>query len=254
VTNNLQRIRELAVQSANATNSDSDRAALDQEVQQRLAEVNRIATQTSFNGRKVLDGSFGNATFQVGANVGETISVGLATSVKTRTSAITHGDGTVGSDHGDRGRPPHRRAGCGAWTLGSRYRGPRLRAHNAASRGRRRAVSLTTDYSRRRAPGSLADIDRQWIADVNGLAARGKSRSRGHGRRGGDCGCDGRNRCVAHATTGGKRLPPSPASLTTGRDGPFTLQLGLARRSTWRHLHGAGPLRSTARSGACLDR
>jgi flagellin len=83
VTNNLQRIRELAVQSANATNSDSDRAALDQEVSQRLAEVNRIATQTSFNGRKVLDGSFGNATFQVGANVGETISVGLATSVKS---------------------------------------------------------------------------------------------------------------------------------------------------------------------------
>ena len=82
VSNNLQRIRELAVQSANATNSDSDRAALDQEVQQRLAEVNRIATQTSFNGRKVLDGSFGNATFQVGANVGETISVGLASSVK----------------------------------------------------------------------------------------------------------------------------------------------------------------------------
>ena len=62
---------------------DSDRAALDQEVQQRLAEIDRIATQTSFNGRKVLDGSFGNATFQVGANVGETISVGLATSVKT---------------------------------------------------------------------------------------------------------------------------------------------------------------------------
>ncbi|HET7809725.1 MAG TPA: flagellin [Steroidobacteraceae bacterium] len=82
VTNNLQRIRELAVQSANATNSDSDRLALNQEVTQRLAEVNRIATQTSFNGRKVLDGSFGNATFQVGANVGETISVGLATSVK----------------------------------------------------------------------------------------------------------------------------------------------------------------------------
>ncbi len=82
VSNNLQRIRELAVQSANATNSDSDRAALDQEVQQRLAEVNRIATQTSFNGRKVLDGSFGNATFQVGANVGETISVGLDSSVK----------------------------------------------------------------------------------------------------------------------------------------------------------------------------
>ena len=96
VTNNLQRIRELAVQSANATNSDSDRAALDQEVQQRLAEVNRIATQTSFNGRKVLDGSFGNATFQVGANVGETISVGLATSMKNADiGAIANQNGSV---------------------------------------------------------------------------------------------------------------------------------------------------------------
>jgi flagellin len=83
VTNNLQRIRELAVQSANATNSDSDRKALDQEVQQRLEEIQRIASQTSFNGRKVLDGSFGSALFQVGANVGETISIGLSTSMKT---------------------------------------------------------------------------------------------------------------------------------------------------------------------------
>src|SRR5215471_1076529 len=82
VTNNLQRIRELAVQAANATNSSSDLAALDQEVQQRIAEVNRIASQTSFNGRKVLDGSFGGATFQVGANVGETISLSLTSSVK----------------------------------------------------------------------------------------------------------------------------------------------------------------------------
>jgi flagellin len=82
VTNNLQRIRELAVQSANATNSDSDRNALDQEVQQRIAEIDRIASQTSFNGRKVLDGSFGGATFQVGANVGETISLSLTSSVK----------------------------------------------------------------------------------------------------------------------------------------------------------------------------
>ena len=86
VTNNLQRIRELAVQSANATNSTSDRAALDNEVQQRLSEVERIAQQTNFNGQKVLDGSFGTATFQVGANVGETIAINLSTS--TRTSSI----------------------------------------------------------------------------------------------------------------------------------------------------------------------
>ncbi|MCO5098001.1 MAG: flagellin [Rhodocyclaceae bacterium] len=82
LTNNLQRIRELAVQAANSTNSSSDRAALDQEVQQRLAEIDRIASQTSFNGQKILDGTFGNATFQVGANVGETISVGLSTSMR----------------------------------------------------------------------------------------------------------------------------------------------------------------------------
>ena len=85
VTNNLQRIRELAVQSVNATNSSADRAALDQEVQQRLSELDRIAVQTAFNGQKVLDGSFGNAIFQVGANVGETISIGLSTSMRTST-------------------------------------------------------------------------------------------------------------------------------------------------------------------------
>jgi flagellin len=83
VTNNMQRIRELAVQSANATNSDSDRQALDAEVQQRLAEITRISTQTTFNGRHVLDGSFGKAAFQVGANVGETISVDLSKGTKT---------------------------------------------------------------------------------------------------------------------------------------------------------------------------
>jgi len=82
IGNNLQRIRELAVQSANATNSASDRAALDLEVQQRLAEVDRIASQTSFNGQKILDGTFGTANFQVGANVGETISLDLSTSTR----------------------------------------------------------------------------------------------------------------------------------------------------------------------------
>ena len=83
VTKNLQRVRELAVQSANATNSSGDRAVLDQEVQLRFAEIDRIASQTNFNGQKVLDGTFGTSTFQVGANAGETISVNLSTSVKS---------------------------------------------------------------------------------------------------------------------------------------------------------------------------
>tara|TARA_R110000823_G_scaffold238594_1_gene363900 strand:- start:206 stop:1657 length:1452 start_codon:yes stop_codon:yes gene_type:complete len=77
ITNNLQRIRELAVQSANATNSASDRDALNQEVDQRIQEIDRIASQTSFNGLKVLDGTFGNQNFQVGANAGETIGIDL---------------------------------------------------------------------------------------------------------------------------------------------------------------------------------
>lgn len=83
LTNNLQRVRELAVQSANATNSASDRSALNAEVSQRIAEIERIAGQTSFNGRKVLDGTFGGAQFQIGANVGETISVNLTTGVRS---------------------------------------------------------------------------------------------------------------------------------------------------------------------------
>jgi flagellin len=96
VTANLQAIRQLAVQSANATNSASDRAALDQAVQQDIAEINRIANQTSFNNRNVLDGTFGNASFQVGANVGQTISISLNTSAQTTAiGAFFSGAGTA---------------------------------------------------------------------------------------------------------------------------------------------------------------
>ncbi len=79
VTNNLQRISELAVEAANGTYSTADRAALDVEVQQRISEINRIATKTTFNGQKVLDGSLGSVDFQVGANVGDTVSVDFST-------------------------------------------------------------------------------------------------------------------------------------------------------------------------------
>lgn len=75
VTNNLQRIRELAVQSRNATNSSTDRASLDAEAQQLKDEINRVAQQTQFNGVNLLDGSFANQAFQVGSNAGQTISV-----------------------------------------------------------------------------------------------------------------------------------------------------------------------------------
>ncbi|MGH8077216.1 MAG: flagellin [Lysobacter sp.] len=83
ISNNLQRIRELAVQSRNATNSATDRAALNAEAQQLKAEINRVANQTSFNGTKLLDGSFTSQAFQVGANQGQTISVDKIANAKS---------------------------------------------------------------------------------------------------------------------------------------------------------------------------
>ena len=88
----LQRIRELAVQSANETNSASDRAALQGEVSNLTSELNRLAQATQFNGRNLLDGSFTSAQFQVGANAGQTIT---ATSGNFQTSA--YGNYRIGS-------------------------------------------------------------------------------------------------------------------------------------------------------------
>ena len=85
VGNNLQRMRELAVQSANATNSSSDRAALQQEVSQLASEIDRVSTQTQFNGTNLLDGTFSAQQFQVGANAGQTINVDSIASARTST-------------------------------------------------------------------------------------------------------------------------------------------------------------------------
>nr|WP_320009614.1 flagellin [uncultured Desulfobulbus sp.] len=76
--NALQRMRELAVQSGNAIYSSSDRAALNKEFGQLQQELGRIAEQTNFNGQKLLNGEFEGASFQVGANSGETIEVSIA--------------------------------------------------------------------------------------------------------------------------------------------------------------------------------
>ncbi len=91
LTSSLQRIRQLAGQAANGTLSPSDQAALQKEVSAQIAEVNRIASQTTYNGTNILDGSAGNVTFQVGANVGQTISLDLSQSM----SAAKIGGGLV---------------------------------------------------------------------------------------------------------------------------------------------------------------
>jgi flagellin len=76
MTESLQRIRELALQSANATNSDSDRQALDAEAQQLINELSRVSEETNFNGRKLLDGSF-ESSVQIGTNAGEVVDFGI---------------------------------------------------------------------------------------------------------------------------------------------------------------------------------
>ncbi len=94
ISTNLQRIRELSVQSANATNSASDRAALQQEVSQLASEVERVATHTQFNGINLLDGTFGggsNGKFQVGANTGQTIQLDAISSMKSSALGVYNG-------------------------------------------------------------------------------------------------------------------------------------------------------------------
>jgi flagellin len=81
ITSSLQTIRQLAVQASSGSLSASDQAALQQEVAQQVAEVNRVASQTTYNGKNVLDGSAGNVSFQIGANVGQTIGLNLTQSL-----------------------------------------------------------------------------------------------------------------------------------------------------------------------------
>ena len=102
----LQRIRELAVQSANATNSASDRAALNQEVGQLTQELNRISATTQFNGQNILDGSFTSADFQVGANSNQTITATTANFTTSkygnyRQGSVDAGSVTANSAKGD---------------------------------------------------------------------------------------------------------------------------------------------------------
>jgi flagellin len=83
ITNDLQTMRDLAVQSLNATNSAQDRADLDQQFQQLSQDIDQVAKTASFNGVNLLDGSFQGAQFQIGANAGQTITVASVNSSRT---------------------------------------------------------------------------------------------------------------------------------------------------------------------------
>jgi len=91
ITNNLQRLRELSVQSANATNSASDRVALQAEVSELVSEIDRVASTSAFNGVRLLNGSFSAQQFQVGANAGETVSISSIASARTASLGQSNG-------------------------------------------------------------------------------------------------------------------------------------------------------------------
>ena len=100
MTNNLQRLRELAVQSANATNTTQDRASIQQEATQLIEELSKISSTTSFNGSKLLDGSFEKQNFQVGANAGQNISVSIGKMTVDKIGAATSaGASSIGDDN-----------------------------------------------------------------------------------------------------------------------------------------------------------
>ncbi|UXY51057.1 flagellin [Pseudomonas tohonis] len=92
-TNILQRIRDLSIQAASGSNSDADRAALQKEVTAQQAELSRIAETTTFGGRKLLDGTFGTTSFQVGSNAYETIDVTLKDASSAKLGSYQVGGG-----------------------------------------------------------------------------------------------------------------------------------------------------------------
>ncbi|MBB1392073.1 flagellin, partial [Shewanella sp. SG44-6] len=92
-TNILQRMRDLSLQSANGSNSSDDRKSLQKEISSLQSELTRIADTTSFGGQKLLDGSFGTKSFQIGSNANETISLSLS---NIKASSLGQNSLTVG--------------------------------------------------------------------------------------------------------------------------------------------------------------
>ena len=106
MTDNLQRLRELAVQAANSTNSASDRASIQSEVSQLVAEIGRVSGTTEFNGIKLLDGSFNGKTIQVGANSNQVIAVTIENTSTSKlgsslTSSLTATNNSTAMASGD---------------------------------------------------------------------------------------------------------------------------------------------------------
>jgi len=160
VTANLQRMRELAVQSANATNSASDRVALQQEVAQLTTEIDRVATQTQFNGLNLLDGSFTAQQFQVGANAGQTISVSSIASARASALGVYQGFNVVSQSIGTASNTPQ----ALTVSLGS---GPAIALGSVAIDAKAQAAAITNGNI----PGMVATANATNVAA--GVSAAG---------------------------------------------------------------------------------
>lgn len=137
-TNTLQRLRELALQAANGDKSDADRVSLQQEFTAKVGELTRIANTTTFGGRNLLDGTFNNVAFQIGANANETISFGMtdisATALKgTYSEANVNGAALAGISA----------TAIGASLSGAKVTGAATAALNSGAAGAAAASTLT---------------------------------------------------------------------------------------------------------------
>lgn len=144
VTESLQRMRTLAVQSSNATNTATDRAALQQEVEQLVQQINTVANQTAFNGVKLLDGTFNAQAFQIGANAGQTITVNSIASAK----ADALGVGTTSSySSSTSGAVATGSIGAGGITINGYGIGPSIRDGVSAAGSNDSAISKAAAFN-----------------------------------------------------------------------------------------------------------
>ena len=150
ITDNLQRVRELAVQASNATNSASDRASINDEATQLIAEITRVASQTQFNGINLLDGTFSAKAFQVGANNGQTITVSSITDSRATNlgSSILDAAGSI----------------IGAGGVGA------AKAPAAALTGGN-LVAIESDLTIQTNKGTTSSISYDALSDAKGIAA-----------------------------------------------------------------------------------
>lgn len=161
-TNLLQRMRDLSIQSANGSNSDADRTSLQKEVSALQSELTRIADTTTFGGRKLMDGTFGTSSFQVGSNAYETIDVSLKNAKATDIGSYQIGNtgATAATGAGVLGAP----AAFGDVTV--------------TGAGKTAALTLTSDSAKGAAaeldsaiPGLSATARTVFKANVSGVAA-----------------------------------------------------------------------------------